>query len=134
MVEVDARLAQLEREGHGEWWSDDPNHASEIKSIRENMRRQEAEDAAAKRARAELAEARARAKAAAGGGRADYGGAVAALAARVEKYEKDGQGVREVVERQLTIERLYRPPKAAYATQAAQVRQLEMQLSMLEPT
>ena len=57
-----------------------------------------------------------------------------ALAARVEKYEKDGQGVREVVERQLTIERLYRPPKAAYATQAAQVRQLEMQLSMLEPT
>ena len=130
-----ARLAQLEREGHGEWWSDDPNHASEIKSIRENMRRQEAEEAAAKRARAELAEAKARAKVAAGGGgRADYGSAVAALAARVEKYEKEGQGVREVLERQLTIERLYRPPKAAYASQAAQVRQLEMQLSMLEPT
>ena len=97
------------------------------------MRRRGAEEAAAKRG-APTRRRKPGPSRAGGGGRADYGSAVAALAARVEKYEKVGQGVSEVLERQLTIERLYRPPKAAYASQAAQVRQLEMQLSMLEPT
>ena len=83
------------------------------------------EDAAAKAARAELAEARARAKET---GRQEE--AAAAIAARAERCEKEAQNYRELVERQKTIVRLYRPPKAAYTVQAAQVRTTALSLSM----
>ena len=114
-----ARLAELERGGFGEWWSPDPRYRHEVDMLKANVARLDSEDGAAKAARVRLAESRA--------GAPDAG----ALRAALERREKEAQNYRDIVERQKTIERIYRAPKPAYVAQAAVVRDLRTRVDML---
>ena len=95
-----ARLAELERGGFGEWWSPDPRYRHEVDMLKANMARLDREDGAARAARVRLAES-------------SRPGDAAALRETLERREKEARNYRDIVDRQKTIERIYRAPKPA---------------------
>ncbi|KAK7247701.1 microtubule motor protein [Aureococcus anophagefferens] len=113
-----ARLAELERGGFGEWWSPDPRYRHEVDMLKANMARLDREDGAARAARVRLAES-------------SRPGDAAALRETLERREKEARNYRDIVDRQKTIERIYRAPKPAYVAQAAVVRDLRTRVDML---
>ena len=58
-------------------------------------------------------------------------GDAAALRETLERREKEARNYRDIVDRQKTIERIYRAPKPAYVAQAAVVRDLRTRVDML---
>ena len=113
-----ARLAELDRGGFGEWWSPDPRYRHEVDMLKANMARLDREDGAARAARVRLAES-------------SRPGDAAALRETLERREKEARNYRDIVDRQKTIERIYRAPKPAYVAQAAVVRDLRTRVDML---
>ena len=86
--------------------------------LKANMARLDREDGAARAARVRLAES-------------SRPGDAAALRETLERREKEARNYRDIVDRQKTIERIYRAPKPAYVAQAAVVRDLRTRVDML---
>lgn len=135
-------LSQLEADGHGERFSEQADAAS-VAHFKENVRRKAAFDAEALQARAELVELRALAGGHASGGSGAgasgdrdegvrAGGRVASLLSRAERAEAESRNLRDIVLRQKSIRGFWIAPKAAFLKKAAEVRELEAALLVMD--